>query len=73
VRINAIAPGYIETKMTAPIKDDETRMAAIMARSPMKRWGTPDEIGAAAVFLCSPAASFITGAVLNVDGGFSCV
>lgn len=73
VRINCIAPGWIETKMTAPVMDDAERFAAVMARTPMKRWGTPDEIGPAAVFLCSPRAGFITGATLNVDGGYACV
>ena len=71
VRVNAIAPGWIETKMTASVKDDPERYDTIMARTPMGRWGTPDEVGAAAVYLCSPAASFVTGTILAVDGGYS--
>jgi len=72
VRINAIAPGWIETKLNAALKDEEPeRYRAIIARTPMKRWGTPAEVAAAAVFLASPAASFITGTTMIVDGGYA--
>jgi NAD(P)-dependent dehydrogenase (short-subunit alcohol dehydrogenase family) len=70
IRVNAIAPGWIATALTQPLQDDSERSAAIVARTPLGRWGTPEDVAGAAVFLCSPAAAFITGAVLNVDGGY---
>jgi NAD(P)-dependent dehydrogenase (short-subunit alcohol dehydrogenase family) len=73
IRVNAIAPGWIETAMTQPLRDDPARNRAILDRTPMKRWGKPEDIAGAAVFLCSPQAAFITGAILPVDGGYSCV
>jgi len=69
VRVNAIAPGWIDTQMNAAERADPDAERAILSQIPMGRWGRPEEIGAAAVFLCSPAASFITGEVLVVDGG----
>ena len=71
IRVNALAPGWIETEMTRPVRDDAARSKAILDRTPLRRWGTPDDVAGAAVFLCSPAAAFITGAVLPVDGGYS--
>jgi len=71
IRVNAIAPGWIETEMTRPVRDDAARSKAIVDRTPLRRWGTPEDVAGAAVFLCSPAAAFITGAVLPVDGGYS--
>jgi NAD(P)-dependent dehydrogenase (short-subunit alcohol dehydrogenase family) len=72
VRINAIAPGWIETEMSRKaMEGDPTRKQKILSRTPLGRFGTPDDIGWAAVYLCSPAAKFITGAVLPVDGGAS--
>ncbi len=69
VRVNAIAPGWIDTPMNAPEKADPEAEARILAQIPMGRWGRAEEIAAAAVFLCSDAASFITGEVLVADGG----
>jgi NAD(P)-dependent dehydrogenase (short-subunit alcohol dehydrogenase family) len=70
IRVNAIAPGWIVTKLTQAVQDDKARNESIMRRTPMGRWGMPDDIGGAAVFLCSPAAAFITGVTLPVDGGY---
>jgi NAD(P)-dependent dehydrogenase (short-subunit alcohol dehydrogenase family) len=72
VRINAIAPGWIETEMSRKaMEGDPARREKVLSRTPLRRFGTPDDIGWAAVYLCSPAAKFITGAVLPVDGGAS--
>lgn len=72
VRVNAVAPGWIETDMTLPIlQNDPARMRKILGRTPMNRMGNPEDIGHAVVYLCSPAASFVTGVVLPVDGGAS--
>ncbi len=71
IRVNAIAPGWIETPMTVPARSDTARNRAILDRTPLGRWGTPDDIVGPALFLASDAARFITGAVLVVDGGYS--
>lgn len=71
VRVNAVAPGWIETPLTQPLVDDPVRRDAILARTPMARWGKPEDVSGAVQFLCSPAAAFITGVVLPVDGGYS--
>jgi NAD(P)-dependent dehydrogenase (short-subunit alcohol dehydrogenase family) len=72
VRVNAIAPGWIETDMVRKaMAGDAARKRRVLARTPLGRFGEPDDVGTAAVFLCSPAARFITGAVLPVDGGVS--
>lgn len=70
IRVNAIAPGWIETDLTRPLVEDPARSAPILDRTPMKRWGQPADIGGAVVFLASDAARFITGAILPVDGGY---
>ena len=71
IRVNAIAPGWIETELTRGIVEDAGRSAGIVARTPAGRWGRPDDLGGAVVFLCSDAARFVTGAVLPVDGGYA--
>jgi NAD(P)-dependent dehydrogenase (short-subunit alcohol dehydrogenase family) len=71
IRVNAIAPGWIETPMTVPARADAARNRAILDRTPLGRWGTPDDLVGPALFLASESASFITGTVLVVDGGYS--
>lgn len=70
ITVNAIAPGYIATNNTEALRDDPDRARQILDRIPMGRWGDPQDIGGTAAFLCSPAARYLTGAVLNVDGGW---
>jgi 2-dehydro-3-deoxy-D-gluconate 5-dehydrogenase len=70
INVNAIAPGYIETNNTEALRADPARAKAILERIPAGRWGEASDIGEAAVFLASPAARYIHGAVLNVDGGW---
>jgi NAD(P)-dependent dehydrogenase (short-subunit alcohol dehydrogenase family) len=71
IRVNAVAPGWIATPLTGALRDDEARSQAILSRTPLNRWGQPEDIAGAVLFLCSPAARFITGAVLTIDGGYS--
>jgi len=71
IRVNAIAPGWIETEMTAALREDPERNGPILARTPMGRWGKPDEIGELVAWLLSHRAGFITGAIYPVDGGYS--
>ena len=70
VTVNGIAPGYIATDNTAALRADTDRNASILARIPIGRWGNPDDIASVAVFLASPAARYINGEVLTVDGGW---
>ena len=70
IRVNAVAPGWIDTELTKGAQADKARSEAIVARTPFGRWGKPGDVGGAVVFLCSQAASFITGTVLPVDGGY---
>lgn len=70
IRVNAVAPGWIATPLTQALQDDTGRSQAILARTPLGRWGTPQDVAQAVAFLCAPAAAFITGVVLPVDGGY---
>lgn len=73
IRVNAIAPGFIVTEQSARARQDPAFTAGVEARTPMGRWGQPDDIVGAALFLASDAAAFVTGACLPVDGGYSVV
>ena len=70
IRVNAIAPGWIATPLTQALQDDPARAGPILARTPLGRWGTPADVAQAAMFLCTPAAAFMTGVILPVDGGY---
>jgi len=70
VRVNAIGPGYIATPLTQPLLNDEKLNEWVLSRTPIGRWGRPEDLVGAAVFLASEASEFVTGQVLYVDGGF---
>jgi len=70
VNVNAVAPGYVETDNTEALRNDPVRYAELTARIPAGRWGQPDDIAGAVVFLCSEAARFVHGHALVVDGGW---
>jgi NAD(P)-dependent dehydrogenase (short-subunit alcohol dehydrogenase family) len=70
IRVNAVAPGWIATALTQGLQDDAARSAQILARTPLGRWGTPEDIAGPVLFLASAAARFVTGVVLPVDGGY---
>ncbi len=70
IRVNAVAPGWIATPLTQALQDDPARAGPILARTPLNRWGRPEDIGNVVAFLCSPAASFMTGTIIPVDGGY---
>jgi NAD(P)-dependent dehydrogenase (short-subunit alcohol dehydrogenase family) len=73
IRVNAVAPGWIATPLTEALRADADKSAPILARTPMARWGTPEEVAGGIVFLASPAARFVTGAILAIDGGYLAV
>lgn len=70
VRVNAIAPGWIDTPLSQGLQADPEASATILGRMPMRRWGTPADVADGYVFLASPAAAYVTGVVLPVDGGY---
>ena len=70
IRVNCVCPGYIATPMIAPGMNDPERMARIIAHEPIGRVGQPEEVAEAVVWLCSDAASFVTGHAMTVDGGY---
>jgi 2-deoxy-D-gluconate 3-dehydrogenase len=70
VQVNAIAPGYISTDNTAALRADPVRNPAILSRIPASRWGDPDDLKGAVVFLASRASDYVTGTILTVDGGW---
>lgn len=71
IRVNAVAPGWIATPLTQALREDAARSNQLLFRTPFGRWGNPEEAAGPVLFLCSEAASFITGAVIPVDGGYS--
>lgn len=73
VRVNAVAPGWIATPLTEALRASDEASRPILSRTPMGRWGTPEEVAGPIVFLASPAARFVTGAILAVDGGYLAV
>ena len=70
IRVNAVAPGWIATAMTESVRKAAQKSAAILARTPLGRWGEPEDVADVVAFLCSPAAAFMTGAIVPVDGGY---
>jgi 2-deoxy-D-gluconate 3-dehydrogenase len=70
VQVNAIAPGYIATDNTAALRADPVRSKAILERIPAGRWGKPEDMMGAVLYLCSPASAYVNGAILTVDGGW---
>jgi 2-deoxy-D-gluconate 3-dehydrogenase len=70
IRVNAVAPGWVETELTTPLRDDEKRFKEISARIPVGRWAKGEDIAGAVAFLCGPDAEYMNGVVLPVDGGW---
>lgn len=72
IRVNAVAPGIIVTPLTLPTRQDPVRLDRILSRVPLARFGYPREVAAAAVFLLSDLATYVTSAILPIDGGSTC-
>ena len=70
IRVNAVAPGWINTPLTHALENDPERSAPILQRTPLGRWGTPEDVAKVVAFLCSSGADFMTGVILPVDGGY---
>jgi 2-deoxy-D-gluconate 3-dehydrogenase len=70
INVNAIAPGYMATDNTAPLRQDPVRSKAVLGRIPVGRWGEPDDLKGIVVFLASQASSYLYGAIIPVDGGW---
>lgn len=70
IRVNAIAPGWVKTPLTQALRDNPETNKAVIDRTPMKRWADPEDMAGPVMFLCSPAAGFVTGVILPVDGGY---
>ncbi|WP_280155146.1 SDR family oxidoreductase [Piscinibacter sp. XHJ-5] len=70
IRVNAVAPGWIATRLTDALQSDPARSDPIVARTPLQRWGLPRDVAGPVLFLASPAAAFVTGVILPVDGGY---
>lgn len=73
IRVNCLAPGFIITEQSAKSRTNQTHVDAVNARTPMKRWGQPEDLAGPTLFLASPASAYMTGTCLNVDGGYSVV
>lgn len=71
IRVNAVAPGWIATRLTSALQNDAARSRQLLERTPLGRWGLPGDVAGPVLFLCSEAASFMTGAIVTVDGGYS--
>jgi NAD(P)-dependent dehydrogenase (short-subunit alcohol dehydrogenase family) len=71
IRVNAIAPGWIATPLTTDLQNNQERSQVILNRTPLRRWGKPSDLLGGVLYLCSPTASFVTGTVLVIDGGYA--
>jgi NAD(P)-dependent dehydrogenase (short-subunit alcohol dehydrogenase family) len=71
IRVNAVAPGYIETELTQSLIEDRDRYRSVESRIPLGRWGTPEDVAGAVLMVCSPLARYVSGQVIYVDGGYT--
>ena len=71
IRVNGVAPGFVDTKLTRRSREDADVYADTLKRIPLRRWGEPEEMGDVALFLASPLASYVTGQMLLADGGIT--